>query len=152
MTNAFACSFSHPRISWAPTACRTPCLKVSSSYVLSASSSLNTAHQFPLAYPLANNFYDFYSCCTCRTLLHCPCLQLSVKHPLHFIIALCNAIWSTNCFKCARLIFQANLQGICNVTVNILNDLLNSSTKPGTRLGTQNTLHFLSSDYPGVLG
>ena len=38
-------------------------------------------------------FYDFHPYHTWRTLLHCSCLQLSVKHTLHFVIALSVAVW-----------------------------------------------------------
>lgn len=66
----------------------------------------------PLAFLPFSKSSDFHSYCIDRALLHCPGLQLSVKHTLHFITALYNAVWSTNCFKCVCLIFQANLQGI----------------------------------------
>ena len=150
MTNSFACLFLHPyNIYGAPTpACRTlllaiypvPCPKCTSvSELFTAPAPISSSQAKPL-------LYDFHPYHTFRTWLHCPCLQLSVKHSLHFVIALCNAVWPTNCFKRVCLTFQDNLQGISEQHKSKYLKWLDS---PCTwhRLGTQKTLHhFLSTD------
>ena len=152
MTFSFACSFLHPHSTHCMQnatlgALPIPCAKcTSASESSTASAPISLCRVKPL-------FYDFHPYCTCRTLLRCPCLQLSIKHTLHFVIALHNSVWPTNCFKFVCLTFQANLQGISEQHKNKYLKWLNSPMVPGTRLGTQETLHhFLSTDSPGHPG
>ena len=107
----------------------------------------------PLASPLSNNsFMTFVHTARVDPCSMAHCLQLSVKHTLHFITALYNAVWSTKCFKCVCLIFQANLQGISKLCKSKYLKCLKSPTMPDARLGTQKTPpQFFSIDYPGVL-
>lgn len=152
MTKSFACSLFHPYIYW-PQHCMQSTM-LGDLLFLHAMCTIpfeSSTTSVPLVSPSFNKSSDFRSYCTCRTLLHCPGLQLSVKHTLHFIIALYNAVWSTNCFKCV-CVLSSKL--ICKGFLNKSKYLkwLNSPIVPGTRLGTQKTpRQFFSINYPGAL-